>query len=602
MLRQRVFCLFLSGALWLPGALSQPLAPAVSLPGPVSTAPIFVAYPPEAYRVAFDHVIFEGSVQPGATLSVNGRPLAVGPDGLFREWLPLAPGLNTLQLSSVQDGVVTGLTRHVTRTVPPAPAAIQIGTIQPDRDLTWYGLPAAQDRAITVSFRGTPGGRAMFWLGTRGPYTMSAEGDRYSGSATLRADDTFQNAAVRVRLIGAGGARSDATAPGRLTLAPGPRVAEVTAADIGRGVNPDPVSWSVAGGLGLVYPPQGVQFGVVGLRGDRYLTRLPGVAPLLDLDRRSVRLLPPGTALPPARLDQPSLADEGRHLTLALPLGSRVPFTLTQTADGLDLRLYRTAGDPAALNAVPLTDPLLAGVQWSREGEGGPLLARLRLASSQAWGYDAAYQDTTLSVRLRRPSEPAQAAGPLGGLTIVVDPGHGGSEQGGAGALRVPEKDLNLSLGLQVAAGLRALGARVVLTRQSDVTVPLYNRPLLAETMDADLLLSIHANALPDGRDPRGRRGSGVYWTRPQALPLAQRIQAALQRALPELGDDGLHLADLALTRPSSQLSLLIETAYLTDPDNLRLLMSDAGRSRIAVAVVQGVQDFYAERAGLAAR
>src|SRR4028118_2258913 len=61
---------------------------------------IFIAYPPENHSVAFDHVLFEGSVPAGATLTVDGRAVDVGTDGLFIEWLPLKPGLNVLRLQS----------------------------------------------------------------------------------------------------------------------------------------------------------------------------------------------------------------------------------------------------------------------------------------------------------------------------------------------------------------------------------------------------------------------------------------------------------------------------------------------------------------------
>jgi N-acetylmuramoyl-L-alanine amidase len=135
------------------------------------------------------------------------------------------------------------------------------------------------------------------------------------------------------------------------------------------------------------------------------------------------------------------------------------------------------------------------------------------------------------------------------------------------------------------------------------VQVPLYTRSQLAETADADLLISIHANALPDGTDPRGKRGAGVYFSNPQAAPLARRILDditgdPLLTALGQPGSDGLHPdADLALTRPSSQISLLIETAYLTDPGNLRSLMTVEGRSAYAGAIARGVLDFYADSA-----
>ena len=61
---------------------------------------IFVAYPPPNYEVGFDHVLFEGSVLPGANLLVDGKVVDTGQDGLFIEWLPLKPGANTIRLES----------------------------------------------------------------------------------------------------------------------------------------------------------------------------------------------------------------------------------------------------------------------------------------------------------------------------------------------------------------------------------------------------------------------------------------------------------------------------------------------------------------------
>ncbi|MEW6421471.1 MAG: N-acetylmuramoyl-L-alanine amidase, partial [Deinococcota bacterium] len=185
---------------------------------------------------------------------------------------------------------------------------------------------------------------------------------------------------------------------------------------------------------------------------------------------------------------------------------------------------------------------------------------------------------------------------PLAGRLIVLDAGHGGSQLGGAGSLRVPEKDLTLPIARRTADLLRERGAQVILTRSADVALGLYERALIAEAVRADLLVSIHANALPDGRDPRGIRGPEVYFTHPQAQAPAAAILAALRRILPDLGPGaGLKPgADLALTRPTTQPSLLIETAYLTDPQNLRTLMDPAGRERFAQAIAAGIADFYA--------
>ncbi|MFD1730168.1 N-acetylmuramoyl-L-alanine amidase [Deinococcus malanensis] len=100
----------------------------------------------------------------------------------------------------------------------------------------------------------------------------------------------------------------------------------------------------------------------------------------------------------------------------------------------------------------------------------------------------------------------------------------------------MPEKGLVLPITLRAAELLRAQGATVHLTRSTDVTVSLYDRGLSAEASRSDLLVSVHANALPDGRDPRGVRGPEVYFTHPQAQPVAASILAALRAGLPELG------------------------------------------------------------------
>ena len=584
---------------------------------PVSTVPIYVAYPKNGAKVAYDHVILEGSVLPGATLSLNGRPLAVGPDGLYSEWLPLRPGPNTLNLVSTLNGQTSVVQYNVTSNPPVPlaanPARIVPGSLTPDGGWMRYGAATLglPDRRLTFSFRGSPGGRAMFWLGASGPFGMTeTSAGRYSGTYTLKNSDAFQKAAVRVQLSSPGGTLAQASAPGTVSSLPGPRFAEVTAADLGRGVNPYQLAWAPPGGIATVYPRQGVRFRVVGENAGNFLTRLPGKPapdeaelPLLEVTRGTARLLPVGTGLTSAQLSAPELQDTGSHLALRLPLGAKVPYLLTQTPQGLRLSLWDTLGDPASLTATPLSDPLVAQLSWSRTGS-GPLTADIQLTTRQQWGYDAVYDGSDLVLQMRRPPHaPADPALPLSGRTIVVDPGHGGGEQGGAGALRVNEKDIVLDIGRQLAARLRTQGANVVLTRQSDVQVPLYARDTLAETLDADLLISVHANALPDGTDPKGRRGAGVYWTQPQAGPLAERILEAITgdpvlSATGQPGNDGLHPgADLALTRPSTQISLLVETAYLTDPGNLRSLMSPEGRSAYAGAIARGVASFYTDAA-----
>jgi len=152
---------------------------------------------------------------------------------------------------------------------------------------------------------------------------------------------------------------------------------------------------------------------------------------------------------------------------------------------------------------------------------------------------------------------------------------------------------------LRAAELLRAQGATVILSRERDDSVGLTERDLLAEQTRADLLVSLHYNALPDGNDPRGIRGPEVYYTWPQAQAVASAILSELRARLPELGiGAGLRPgANLALTRPSTQISLLVELAYLTDAGNVRVMNSPGGQEKLAQAVAGGIAQFYAAQA-----
>ncbi|ADV67884.1 N-acetylmuramoyl-L-alanine amidase [Deinococcus maricopensis] len=564
--------------------------------GAARAAPdVSIAYPPDGHRVSYDHVLLEGSVTPGATLSVSGTPASVGPDGLFILWWPLRAGTNDLRLVAVSGGAQATRTLRVVRTLPAAvptatPTRIAVGSVTPTTDAAWWDAPAdpAAERTLVVAFRGSPGGRGTAQVGTLAPVSArEVRAGVYEARLTLSGAEALERAAVRVSLTGRDGRTVSAGAPGRVTVRAGrARVGVFTAPVIGQAINPSTTVAETPDGRPLLYPRSGMTFEVAGAVAGQLRARLaPGVSALID--PANVALLPE-TAFPPrGTLGSPLVEDPGGagEWTLRLPLGTRMPFTVTNDGPALRVTLYGT--QPDATFAVPAVPGTLSVTRT-------PDRTTLTLTPEHAlWGfaanYDASTADLVLSVR-RPPA--VDAAQPLAGRVIVLDAGHGGSEFGGAGALRTPEKTLVLDITLRAAEQLRARGADVVLTRSTDERVPLYDRPLLAESLGADLLVSVHANALPDGRDPRGPRGPGVYYTHAQAAPLARAIQARL-RAIPGLGDDGLHPgADLALTRPSGQLSVLVETAYLTDPQNLRTLMSDTGRAQLAGAVADGIEDF----------
>jgi len=132
--------------------------------------------------------------------------------------------------------------------------------------------------------------------------------------------------------------------------------------------------------------------------------------------------------------------------------------------------------------------------------------------------------------------------------------------------------------------------------RTSDSAVDLWPRVHLAEEANADLLVSIHNNALPDGINPFVNNGTSVYYNHPRSVPLARAIQAELLRRL-GLRDLGVGRGDLALVRGTWMPSVLTEGLFMTLPDQEFALRSPQGQRLYAQAVADGLRRYLADRA-----
>jgi N-acetylmuramoyl-L-alanine amidase len=228
------------------------------------------------------------------------------------------------------------------------------------------------------------------------------------------------------------------------------------------------------------------------------------------------------------------------------------------------------------------------------------------------------------------PSLPA-AAPDDGLLTIVIDPGHGGVDPGAIQG-GVKEADLMLRLAIEVAEGLNRTGnIRAILTREADVFVPLEGRMTIARAAQADLFISIHADALEfdqahgasvytlskEGSDraaarmaARHERGdllAGVDLsaqddrvatvlmdlaraeTEPQSQRFADHAVAGLREAGARLNSKPRREGRLAVLNAPDFASVLIEVGFLSNASDRALLSSADGRARIVQGIVSAV-------------
>ena len=182
---------------------------------------------------------------------------------------------------------------------------------------------------------------------------------------------------------------------------------------------------------------------------------------------------------------------------------------------------------------------------------------------------------------------------PPSSLTLVLDAGHGGPDTGAVSPHNLPEKTANLCMANAVRDELTALGFRVVMTREDDTFIPLYDRPKVAHTNGAVAFVSIHHNAPPFDKDPRLFRYHAVYtWN-----DLGKRLGAAINRRMAEtfgdtLVNNGLPHANFAVTRNPEIPSCLIEVDFITTPESEVDCWDPERRKRVAKAIADGISDW----------
>ena len=181
-------------------------------------------------------------------------------------------------------------------------------------------------------------------------------------------------------------------------------------------------------------------------------------------------------------------------------------------------------------------------------------------------------------------------------ITVVLDAGHGGHDTGAMSPHALPEKDANLRLAKVVRDELKKRGYRVVMTREDDTFVELYDRPKVAHGANADLFVSIHHNAPGYASNPFSIRSQSVYAWNALGEKLAKAINVRMAAADPTLKNDGVLHANFAVTRNPEIPSCLIEADFITHPDGEFAALDATRRPLIAAAIADGIADWVAGR------
>ena len=182
---------------------------------------------------------------------------------------------------------------------------------------------------------------------------------------------------------------------------------------------------------------------------------------------------------------------------------------------------------------------------------------------------------------------------------ITIDPGHGGSDSGAIGPNGYTEKEGAFAISQKVASILNQSGAKVVMTRDSDVDVygpnasarnELQARVDVGNRVNSDIFVSIHCNAFVN---PAANGTQTFYYgSSYQGQRLAQSIQEKMIEAN-GLRDRGISTCNFYVVKHSYMPAVLIETAFITNYDEEALLSDDEWQTIMAKAIAEGINEYF---------
>ncbi|GGE51817.1 hypothetical protein GCM10011391_33260 [Pullulanibacillus camelliae] len=176
---------------------------------------------------------------------------------------------------------------------------------------------------------------------------------------------------------------------------------------------------------------------------------------------------------------------------------------------------------------------------------------------------------------------------------VVIDPGHGGQDKGTTGADGRYEKDFTLSLGKKVEGLLKKeQGIKVYMTREDDdfISQTSRYRPNYANKLNADLYISIHANAFTDSTVS----GTQTYYYHAGSQAFAKILQKHIAKAT-GFPDRGVKKEDLFVVKDTKMPAALVEVGYLTNPHDEAKMFADNFQKHIADSMVNAIKEYKSQ-------
>ena len=555
--------------------------------------PLSVVYPSDNHETTASQIFLIGTASNEGEVEVNGEAIARSPAGHFAPSFPLQPGENVFTLRYQDEELVIRVNRVSAEPPTPVGTAFAEGSLTPSVDIV--RLP--NEPICFSAIAPTNASVSVILSDQTIPLLPQFTPDLPPNSAVLTLQNEpitdsanrYQGCGIATQIGNLGQPRFELTLNGETVRQPAPGSVEILSPVQFQVIEVAAASGTARTGPSTDYSrltplPTGTRATVTGREGEWY--RLDYGAWI-----RATEVQVSESPVPPRSLIRSIRAEQlGDRTQITFPLQVPVPVSVNQGSDTFTLTLHNTT---AQTDTILLNDnPLIERLDW-QQASPDQIQYTFRLKTDQQWGYELAYEGTSLVLSLRHPPQvTVNRNQPLAGISILLDPGHGGPEDLGArGPTGYPEKEINLVMSNLIRDRLIARGATVYMTREGDADLYPQDRVDLINQLEPAIALSIHYNALPDDGDAVNTAGIGTFWYHTQAHSLA----VFLHNYLVETRDRpsyGVFWNNLALTRPSIAPSVLLELGFMINPEEFEWIVDSEEQEQLAEAIAAGITEW----------
>jgi N-acetylmuramoyl-L-alanine amidase len=591
--------------------------------------PLFVAYPSDGHETTAAQIFLIGTAPAEGEVRINGQKIDRSPAGHFAPSFPLQLGENVFTLRYGNQRLRLRITRVSDQPPAPVGTAFAEGSLTPAVDvarqpgeLICFGAIAPPSATVSVTFGAQtiplfpqassvlPPNSAVLTQQDQ-PTTTTAQS--YQGCA---AGNNIPGALINGNIIMTGAVIPANPAPvgflnqgsENITIV-GPTVQGSGYPQFQLTLNGQTITQAGTGKVEILPPgnapvvevtadpgtartgastdysrltplPKGTRATVTGREGE--WLRLDYGGWIRAAETQTV-----ANAVPPRSLIRSARARQAGDWTeILFPLEVPVPVSVQQGDRTFTLTLHNTT---AQTDTIRLDDdPLIERLDWQQVAP-GQVQYVFNLKTAQQWGYKMRYDGTTLVLSLKHPPRVERS---LKGISILIDPGHGGPEDlGSRGPTGYPEKEVALIVSKLVRDRLIAKGATVYMTREEDIDLYPNDRAAMINQMQPTLAVSLHYNALPDAGDAVNTAGIGSFWYNAQSHGLAVFLHNYLVERL-DRPSYGVFWNNLALTRPTVAPAVLMELGFMINPREFEWVTDGEAQEKLADALADGIEEW----------